>query len=239
MKTKGIFIAGTDTDVGKTLVTGLFAKFLSARGIRTVTQKWVQTGTSCGKSDVSCHLDIMGAPPEEVEKYFEYMTPYSFRFPSSPHLASKIEKIAIDPGRIKTALLRLSEDFDMVLAEGSGGLMVPINENVLMVDIVRDLSLPVILVVENRLGAINQAVLSAEALKNRDIPVIGMIFNRLSRTEEETILEDNKEIITAISGVRSLGEIPYIRDLLRLDEVFLPIGSEILKAITNNQQLTK
>lgn len=235
MKTRAIFMAGTDTGVGKTLVTGLFAKFLSDRGIRTVTQKWVQTGISGSENDLSRHLDIMGACPDAMEKYSADMMPYSFRFPSSPHLASEMEKISIDPSRIKRALLRLSEDFDMVLAEGSGGLMVPIDQSTLMVDIVREQSLPVILVVENRLGAINQAALSAEALRNRDIPVLGIIFNRLSRNGEKTILEDNKEMITRISGVRSLGEITYHEDIRRLHRAFTPTGAEILKLITDNQ----
>ena len=228
MKAKGIFIAGTDTGVGKTLVTGLLGRFFAERGVNTITQKWIQTGTSVFPDDVSAHLTLMGRNRKDVEKYSADVMPYSFKFPSSPHLASELEKISIDPARIRESFLNLSREFDVILAEGSGGLMVPVNENVLMIDIVRQLDIPVILVVENRLGAINQAVLSVEALKNRNVDILGIIFNRLSKRGDDVILEDNKSIIERISVSRVLGEISYNEDKNSLYEAFKPIGTKIL-----------
>jgi dethiobiotin synthetase len=230
MRTKGIFIAGTDTGVGKTLVTGLLARFLSESGVATITQKWIQTGTSVFSDDVSSHLALMGRDVKDIEKYSADVMPYSFKFPSSPHLASEIEKAVIDPKKIKEAFFRLSEDFDITLAEGSGGLMVPVNENVLMVDIVRQLAIPVILVVENRLGAINQAILSTDVLKSRGVDIIGIIFNRLSRNGDDVILEDNIGIVEKISGLKVFGELPFSEDKNVLYKAFLPIGEKILNS---------
>ncbi|MFA6636308.1 MAG: dethiobiotin synthase [Candidatus Omnitrophota bacterium] len=233
MTHKGLFIAGTDTDIGKTVVTGLLAEYLTKKKISVITQKWVQTGKSSRNDDISCHLQASGTRKNIPKKYYSLMVPYSFDFAASPHLASALEGVKISPKKILKSFRALSENFDIVLVEGTGGLLVPITENELAVDIVRSLDLDVILVIGNRLGAINQALLSIEAIRRRGIRLQGLIFNRFSPDGDETVLDDNRRIITLFSGVEDFGEVPYEKDSAKRTEAFDPIGESVFAKIGN------
>ncbi|MGD2279270.1 MAG: AAA family ATPase, partial [Candidatus Omnitrophota bacterium] len=109
--------------------------------------------------------------------------------------------------------------------------MVPINEEKIMIDIVKKLNLPVLVVTENKLGAINQTVLTVEALRKRDMQIIGIIFDRCSKGQNEYILEDNPKIIKKLTGVEILGEVPFNKDIAELYETFRPVGQNILQAL--------
>lgn len=193
---RGVFIAGTGTGVGKTFVTGFLAKHLSLNGCRVITQKWVQTGVASFKdSDVKKHWQIMG---KDFYAHKKYTLPYIFKPACSPHLAAKMCKKAISTAKIKKSFLCLSRKFDYVVVEGTGGLLVPLNKKVLMIDLVKDLGLSVILVAENSLGAINYTLLALEALKRRKIKVLGVIFNRMKK-ENDFISKDNPGIVASFS----------------------------------------
>ncbi|MDD5440077.1 MAG: dethiobiotin synthase, partial [Candidatus Omnitrophica bacterium] len=221
-----VFVAGTDTGVGKTLVTGLLAAYFTGRGKRVITQKWVATGNG---DDIKVHNDIMGAAGAEKK---DIRVPYSFRYPASPHLAARLERRTIEEQKIKRLFLRLSSRYDIVLVEGTGGVLVPLNESRFLIDIAQDLDLPVILVVHNRLGAVNHALLSVEALEKRRIRILGMVFNSVHREERagNVILEDNERIINRIAGVKVLGALPNSRNMKVLERSFKTIGDNIVKA---------
>jgi dethiobiotin synthetase len=227
---KGLFIAGTDTGIGKTVVTGLLAKYFSDAGFSVVTQKWVQTGDQGGLTDIDLHLKSMGSQDSCFERYSDLAQPYSFKFASSPHLAAAAEKAVISSGRIRESFLSLEKKFDVTLVEGTGGLLVPINEKELFIDVVKSLDLEVILVSGNRLGAINHTLLSAEALTAREIKVVGIIFNRFAAGGNEDILRDNRKIISLFSGLKDLGEVPCEPDLKLRNEAFSEIGARVLRA---------
>ena len=225
-----IFITGTDTSVGKTVITGLLGRFLAAEGMNVITQKWVQTGSSEDSPDISTHIEFMGGDAGKNEEYRALTTPYILEFPSSPHLAASLEKKRIDANRIEGAFYQLEKEFDFVLVEGSGGLMVPIDEENLIIDIAENIGLGVLIVAENRLGAINQTLLTVEALKRRNMPIVGIVFNRLTELEEEVILKDNIEIIGKLTGEEVLGELGYNKDkdIDAFYKDFIPIGESIL-----------
>ena len=168
---KVIFIAGTDTGVGKTFVTNLLARHLADKGYRVTTQKWVETGVVKSRAI------------------------FSFKFAGSPHLAAKLEGKNIKIGRIKKGLNKLSREFDFVIVEGTGGLLVPLTGKKLFIDVVKELKLPVLLVAANKLGAINHTLLSLEALRARQMKVLGVLFNNISKKENKLILKDNPRII--------------------------------------------
>ena len=171
-----IFIAGTDTGVGKTFITKRLAKFLAAEGYRVAVQKWVETGVKKSKAV------------------------YSFKLAASPHLAAKSEGKAIKITKIKTALKDLSEKADIVIVEGTGGLMVPLTEKTFLIDLVKELKIPVLLVAANRIGAINHTLLTIEALRIRKIKVLGVIFNSVSPKENRLVADDNPKIVKKFIG---------------------------------------
>ena len=225
---KNVFVTGTDTGVGKTIVAGLLARYLCEQGRRAITQKWVQTGTRDFPSDIPTHLELMGAKPEAFQAYEADMTPYALELAASPHLAAAQEDVHIDTRKIVASFRRLSEAFDTVVVEGAGGILVPLNEKKLFIDVVETLALPVIVVAANRLGAINHTLLTLDALQKRNITVLGVVFNTLDRQEDEIVLRDNPKIVQAFARIPVLGQLPWSTDLTQLCRDFEPIAKRIL-----------
>ena len=223
-----IFIAGTDTGVGKTVVAGLLSRYLLEKGYRVVTQKWVQTGCKGFSSDIDIHLRFMRKKRDDYQGHLCLMMPYVFQFASSPHLAAGSENKRIGVSKIKKCLKALSSQFDFVIVEGVGGLCVPLNAQTMLIDVVKEMNLPVLLVVGNRLGAINHALLSIEALRSRKIKTLGMIFNNVAEGENRTILKNNPRIIKKVSGENLLGILPRMKSPYELQRQFNRIGAKIL-----------
>jgi len=223
-----IFVAGTDTGVGKTVVTGLLGRYLLGKGYSVVTQKWLQTGPQGLSGDIAVHLKFMGKRIKDFKGYLPFMMPYSFRSPCSPHLAARLERKGIDVTKIEKALRGLTKDFDFVVIEGVGGILVPLSRTTLLVDLVKELGLPVLIVAGNKLGAINHTLLTIEGLRARRIKIIGVLFNNISRDEDNMILRDNPKIVKELSGETVLGILPWAKDPLDLRERFAPIGDRIL-----------
>lgn len=222
-----IFVAGTDTGVGKTVVTGLLARHLSMRGYRVVTQKWVQTGRA---SDLDAHLRWMGRRRAEFRRFLRAMVPVALAAPVSPHLAAEFCGARISASRIRRDFARLSQHFDFVIVEGTGGLLVPFSRKRLLMDLAQELDLPVLLVAGNRLGAINHTLLSLEALKARKMKLLGVIFNNLPGARNATVLRDNPKVIESLSGQRALGVLPRTRRPGALMKRFAPIAEKVLAA---------
>lgn len=225
---KALFVSGTDTGVGKSVVCGLLARYANEQGLSVITQKWIQTGSRGFSSDIKLHLKIMRRPISKIGQYRDAVSPYNFPLPISPHKASSLEGKAIQPDKIKASFCKLAKVFDLVIVEGVGGLLVPYNKNDLVIDIVRDLNLSVLLVAQNKLGAINHTLLTIEALATRKLRCLGIVFNNAKR-EKKIILEDNPRIIKRLSGKKVFGVLPWENNLRRLYNEFIPIGKLILR----------
>lgn len=223
---KALFVAGTDTGVGKTVVAGLLAKYLSEKGYKVITQKWIQTGCKGFSPDIKTHLEIMGKAKKEIKGYLKEVCPYAFKLAASAHLAAKAENRKININKIIDSFRFLESQFDFVVVEGLGGVLVPINQKNLAIDIVSRLKLPVLLVVGNKLGAINHALLTIEALKLRKIKILGIIFNN-AQDEKKAILEDNPLIIEKFSKLKAFGVLPWKNNYAELYKQFIPVGNKI------------
>jgi dethiobiotin synthetase len=229
----GIFITGTDTDVGKTLITGLLARALCEQGKSVITQKWVQTGCRTFKdTDIATHLSLMNRSVDEIKPFLSDIIPYSFKFPASPHLAARKENKRIDLHKIEKSYHALCEKFELVLTEGAGGLMVPVTPKILFIDLAQKLGLPIILVVHNKLGCVNHALLSIEAIRQRNIKLLGLIFNNAENQNAE-ILKDNVQIVASISGETVLGVVPRSKDKNVLYRAIKPVANRILNRINH------
>jgi dethiobiotin synthetase len=228
---KAVFVTGTDTGVGKTLVTGLLAGFMAQRGLKVATQKWVQTGCSGYSEDVLSHIDRMGKTKADFADHLDDMSPYVFGFAASPHLAARMENKMIEPSVIESSFRRLEKTFDFVVVEGAGGMMVPLDDDTTIADTVARLGLSVLIVVENKLGAINQCLLTVEAARKRGIDVVGIIFNRLSHSGDERVLKDNPYIINKLTRAEVMGELPFSKDPTVLHDAFKHIGPNVLRGL--------
>ncbi len=176
------FITGIDTDAGKTIITGAIARYLYKKGVNVITQKLSQTGCIGLSDDILVHRRMMGV--ESFSEDNEGLTcPYVFPVPCSPHLAAKLENERIEPSKLKAATDELLRRYKCVLVEGVGGLMVPLNDDVLLIDYVKECDYPVILVTSGKLGSINHTLLSLDACKHRGVNVAGLVFNHFGATD--------------------------------------------------------
>lgn len=174
--TQVLFISGIDTDVGKTIATGVLAQNLAAEGRRVITQKMVQTGCSGIAADLLVHRRIQGIGllPEDLDGT---TCPYVFAHPCSPHLAAALEQRSIDENVITAATQTLAARYDTVLLEGAGGLAVPFCEGRTIIDYIAAQGYPVVLVTSAKLGSINHTLLSLEACRTRGIAVHTLVYN--------------------------------------------------------------
>lgn len=224
---KAVFVTGTDTEVGKTLVCGLLARYLNEKGLRVVTQKWIQTGSEDDiPEDIATHLCLMDRDVSHIEAYQSDVCPYQLKMPASAHLASEMESRIIDPKRIRKSTLKLMQAFDRVVVEGIGGALVPYSREGLVIDMVQSLDLPVVVVARNKLGGINHTLLTVEALQARGLKILGIVFNS-SEYEDARVAQDNPQIVADISGQRILGILPWTKELYALHDAFEPIGDTI------------
>jgi dethiobiotin synthase len=223
---KTYFITGIDTDAGKTIITGAIAQYLHDKGVNVITQKLSQTGCIGQSDDILVHRKMMGVEtfPEDKE---ELTCPYVFPVPCSPHLAAKLEQTTIEPSKLKAATTELASRYECVLVEGVGGLMVPLNEDVLLIDYLKECNYPVILVTSGKLGSINHTLLSLDACKHRGINVVGMVFNHFGATNpvivEDTISVFRNQLATYYPGAK-LMEVPVIEDKTKPVDFSILIG---------------
>lgn len=178
------FISGIDTGIGKTAVTGLMARWLSAVGRDAITVKMVQTGNDGFSEDIEVHRAICGGVrfPEDGEGL---TAPQIFKFPSSPLLAASLEGRRVDVDAIKRAVGACAERHEIVLVESAGGLDVPLTDEMLSVDLAAKESWPLVLVTCGRLGSINHTLLSLEAAKSRGMKVAGVVHNWCESVDPE------------------------------------------------------
>jgi dethiobiotin synthetase len=227
-KPNAVFITGTDTGVGKTIITGLLGRYLLEKKYETITQKWVETGVSDLSQDTDVHLSLLKIERRSVINLLPFINPYLFKLPASPHLAAALENKRISPYKIKHSFGVLAEKFDFVIVEGAGGTLVPYSKKRLLIDIAADLNLPVLIVVQNKLGAINHTLLTIETIRRRRLRIAGIIFNNLSKAEDRVILKDNIKTVKRLSGEKVLGNLPFLKNVERLYKTFIPIGDKFL-----------
>ena len=181
-----LFVSGIDTDIGKTYATGMIAKALMQQGINVITQKLVQTGVAINPDnsginiadDIVTHRQLMGMAMQPCDTD-NTTCPFRYEKPASPHLAAKLANTVLDPKIITKSTQQLQANYDVVLLEGAGGLLVPITEQLLTLDYIVTQGYPVILVTSGRLGSINHTLLSLEAIKARGLTVHSVIYNHI------------------------------------------------------------
>lgn len=189
MSARRFFVAGTDTGVGKTVVSALLCAALDA-----IYWKPIQTGTRDG-ADRPTVMRLVGLPRART-------APEAYRFapPVSPHLAARWAGVRIDLRKIKMPRIAPSEN---LIAEGAGGALVPINDTQLMTDLMRHLGLPVLLVTRTTLGTINHTLLSLAALRAARLDVRGVIMvGKANR--------DNREAIERYGRAPMIGVVPRL-----------------------------
>jgi len=206
-----IFITGIGTDVGKTVAAAILAEALEAD-----YWKPVQAGFSEG-TDAEFVRSLLASQTSVV-----YPESYKLKLAASPHIAAREEGIKIDLDKIvadyRDITSNVKPQTSNLIIEGAGGLMVPLNEEEFVIDLVKKLNAPVILVSRNYLGSINHSLMTAAVCKQNDLKVLGWIFNDHYLNYEEEIVQ--------WSGFPKIGSIPATK---KIDAVFIKAQAWIMK----------
>jgi dethiobiotin synthetase len=204
---RGLFVTGTDTGVGKTLIACALLRAFAGDGLRAVGMKPVAAGcervsTRLVNADVAALVAASNvhAPDGAVN-------PYCFEPPIAPHIAADLARTSISVPAIRQAYAVLESMSDRVVVEGAGGLLVPLSREADFGDLVRALGIPVVLVVGVRLGCLNHAMLTAEAIRNRGLVLEGWVANVLE--PDMACLEQNLDFLRQRLGAPALGTIPF------------------------------
>ena len=209
---KGFFITGTDTGVGKTVITVALIKAIGILGQKACGMKPIETG--CIKEgDVLIPSDGMFIKTiARMEESIRLVTPFCFESPLAPMAASEIEGVSVDCDKILQVYKDLSKLYNIIVVEGIGGLLVPIKRDYFVLNLARDLGLPLIVVSRPGLGTINHTMLSINYAIKEGLDVAGIIMN-YNHPPKETLAEDtNPDVIKQISPVPLIGVIPYLKD---------------------------
>lgn len=210
---RGLFITGTDTDAGKTVVTAGLLRALRRRGIDAVSMKPVQTGAELidGRSvapDPRVHHAAAGFTPAPDE--LEWMAPYLYEPACSPHLAGRMAGRYAKIDVIRDCFSKLASLHAMVLVEGAGGVLAPVNERETMLDVMITLDLPVLLVARRGLGTINHTLLSVEAIRRAELQILGVVFNETENVPMDFIRDDNPNAVAQFGDVAILGNVGFV-----------------------------
>lgn len=249
---KGLFITGTDTGIGKTVLSALLLAELRRRDINATPIKPVQTG--CGMLDTGCStLDQASSIKHQThsvpdldyalsmasmrvsEENYRNMAPYAFEPACSPHLAAELAGKEIDIAEMVIAARELAAEYEFVIAEGAGGIMVPLNRRETMLDLMQALKFPVLLAARPGLGTINHTLLSTRALRSDELDIAGVVFVASNPDEPGFIEDDNVITVEQFGKIPILGTIPYCAQLANPRPSYaslpIPVVAEVEKIV--------
>ncbi|UFS70052.1 dethiobiotin synthase [Geomonas sp. RF6] len=205
---RGIFITGTDTGIGKSIVSATLARLLHLSGISVGVMKPVTSGCE-ERAGALVSLDAgllcwgAGIPLTSDS------APYLAKAPLAPSVAATLDGITIEPAVIAAAYERLSAQYDFVIVEGAGGLMVPINRSFLMSDLARMLQLPLLVVARPNLGTVNHTLLTTYSASQLGLDVAGVVINRFPAAPDQAE-QTAAPLIAELSTAPLLGVFPAV-----------------------------
>jgi len=210
MSSRGIFVTGTDTGVGKTVIACALVRALREEGLRVAVMKPVasgafQTPEGLRNTDAVALMEAAGAGCPHA---YEDVNPYCFEPAVSPHIAAKEAGIEVDTRMIKQKYDQLAAGADWVVIEGAGGWFAPINERQAMADLAWTLAVPALLVVGLKLGCLNHARLTRLGVESYGVPLAGWVVSGIDR--HMTRVEANLETLERVLGEPPLATVPHL-----------------------------
>jgi len=192
-----VFVTGTGTEVGKTVVAAVLARTLAAEGKRVAVFKPAVTGLEEeGETDHALLRRASGSSQSDEE-----IAPYRYEPPASPHLAAALAGEEIDPERLRQSAREAATGADAIVCEGVGGLLVPLSPTYLVRDLAADLGYPLVIVASPGLGTINHTLLTLESARTAGLEVAAVVLNPWPETPSE-IERSNRETIAALGELR-------------------------------------
>ena len=217
---KGLFITGTGTDVGKTYVTGLIVKKLHKAGKKAAYYKAAMSGNEKDEQGSLIPGDAVAVKKiSNIEQDTDSMCPYVYENAVSPHLASRIEGNPVVMEKVINSYEELKPEYEYITVEGSGGILCPIcfdEAKIQLEDVIQEMKLPCLIIADAGLGTINSVVLTYEYMKQKGIECKGIIFNHCH--PGDVCEEDNRFMCEYMTGLKVLAFVQDGDTELSIDE---------------------
>ncbi len=211
--TPGVFVTGTDTDVGKSVIAAGLTAALRAAGVPAVYFKAVQSGCPEEHGQLIATDARLAQAMAGLDEPLSLLTPVTLKLPLAPAVAAAQAGVQVDLEVIAQAYRDLASRYTFMVVEGAGGLYVPLVDNsFLVLDLARWLNLPVLVVARSGLGTINHTVMTVKTLEQAGLPVVGIILNQYP-AQPNLAARTNPGVIEAICGRPILAKIPVIPEL--------------------------
>ena len=211
-KKNGLFITGTDTGVGKSLITGGIAAILRGQGLKVGVFKPIASGCRHDREGLVSDDTEFLAVCADADYPLTVITPVTYKTPAAPVTCAEIEGYPVDFEAIAAAYNYLCETCDVVLVEGIGGAIVPITETETILDLAVEFDLPTVIVARPNLGTINHSLLTIEAVRNAGLPVAGLVINGYNAKTADVPEETSPQVICDFSDTTLLSVVPYDED---------------------------
>ncbi len=207
---RGLFIIGTDTGVGKTLIAGALARSLVLRGIDCGVMKPIESGCRLRKGHLIPADGTYLRAAARSKDPLEVITPFRFRTPLAPYAAALKEgRKPVDLKKIVAAVKGMQKAHDFLIVEGLGGLMVPLNAKDTLIDLIRELNFPVLLVAQSGLGTLNHCLLTLNYGKSQGLHFSGLLLNRIT-PKKPASEASNLRLLNERTTLPVLGPLPYL-----------------------------
>jgi len=207
---RGLFITGTDTGVGKTLVSVGLITLLKEMGMHVGVMKPVESGCQRENGELIPADATLLKNAADSQDDLDIINPYALELPLAPALAADAEGIEIRLEVIQRAFQTLTSSHDIVIVEGAGGFLVPLFGDYFMADLAKEWDLPILVVTEAKLGIINHTLLTLAHAREREIPVLGIVMNHTS--DQQGLAESlNAKALKRWAKAPFLGSIPFMQ----------------------------
>ncbi|MGD0785543.1 MAG: dethiobiotin synthase [Sedimentisphaerales bacterium] len=208
-KHKGVFITGTDTGVGKTLIAGAIAKIFLQKGKKIGVFKPVATGCKKIKNSLVSEDAQFLAQCANSKLAIDIINPVTFKTPASPFACEKAENKKVDLKKIADVYRQICKNSDFVIVEGIGGVKVPITDRCDVLDLARAFKLPVVIVARSKLGTINHTLLTIDAIRGAGLLLAGVVINGYDEKANDFAGKTNAQLIAKLGKVRILAVVPF------------------------------
>ena len=205
----GIFITGTDTEIGKTIIAGGLAAALKAAGVDVGVMKPIASGGIERKGQIVSEDAIFLKGAAQVDDALDLINPICLRHPLAPSVAAEIEGISIDLRKIDEAFAQLCQRHEFIVVEGVGGIAVPICEEMLVADMAQRFQLPLLIVARPNLGTINHTVLTVEFARSYNLEICGIVLNASQEEPKGLAEETNPKELARLTHLPILGIVPF------------------------------
>ncbi len=210
---KGFFITGTDTGVGKTIIAGAMIRLMRSFGVKTCAMKPIESGCGREGNNLIPYDGTFLKQAAHMDEPLRLVTPCCLESPLAPFAAAGIENRKISIDEIKKAYYKLYKTYESIVVEGVGGLMVPIRKDYFVIDLVKEFSLPLLVVAKPGLGTINHTLLTCRAALDAGLEVAGVIINYSRPPENDLAEKTNPKVLEEVCPVPLIGTFPYLKNM--------------------------